>query len=142
MFLRRLIGNVADADDVAQETFLAAWTHAGSYRREATVRTWLFGIAWRKAKNEQRSWGRRRIRDTAHYDRTTVADHPQLEERLAVRQALFTLPLERRAAVTLCLACGFSHAEAAAILAVPLGTVKSHVARGRDRLRDVLESTS
>ena len=63
MFLRRLLGSEADADDIAQETFLAAWTHARSFRAEANVRTWLCGIAWRKAKAAQRSWFRRRARD-------------------------------------------------------------------------------
>jgi RNA polymerase sigma-70 factor (ECF subfamily) len=103
MFLRRLLGNVADADDVAQETFLTAWTHARSYRGEASVRSWLCGIAWRKAKGEQRSWGRRRTRDAVHHDRTSPDDtgHAPMEDRLAVRQALLVLPLEQRAAVTL-----------------------------------------
>ena len=49
-----------------------------------------------------------------------------------------SLPLDQRAAVALCLAEGFSHAEAAEALGVPLGTVKSHIARGRARLLEVL----
>lgn len=59
-FLYRLLGDAADADDMAQETFLEAWTHARSYRGQADVRSWLCGIAWRKAKGAQRSWARRR----------------------------------------------------------------------------------
>jgi DNA-directed RNA polymerase specialized sigma24 family protein len=51
-----------------------------------------------------------------------------------VRRALQALPLEQRAAVTLCLVCGFFHSEAARILGAALGTVKSHVLRGRERL--------
>jgi RNA polymerase sigma-70 factor (ECF subfamily) len=62
-----------------------------------------------------------------------------MEDRLAVRAALQALPLEQRAAVTLCLVCGFSHSEAAEILGAPLGTVKSHVVRGRERLREAIE---
>jgi RNA polymerase sigma-70 factor (ECF subfamily) len=64
-----------------------------------------------------------------------------MEDRLAVRRALLALPLEQRAAVTLCLVCGFSHAEAAEIIGAPLGTVKSHVLRGRERLRRVMEKS-
>jgi RNA polymerase sigma-70 factor (ECF subfamily) len=144
MFLRRLMGNNADADDLAQETFLAAWTHARSFREEAHVRSWLCGIAWRKAKGAQRSWFRRRARDTAHHDRlssggTGGVGGASMEDRLAVRAALLALPLEQRAAVTLCLVCGFSHSEAAGILGAPMGTVKSHVLRGRERLRDAME---
>src|SRR5262245_9930365 len=138
-FLRRLLGNDADADDMAQETFLAAWTHARSFR-EGDVRSWLCGIAWRKAKGAQRSWFRRRARDTAHHHLLSgVAGGALLEDRLTVRAALHALPLEQRAAVTLCLVCGFSHSEAAKILGTALGTVKSHVFRGRERLREAIE---
>jgi RNA polymerase sigma-70 factor (ECF subfamily) len=141
VFLRRLLGNDADADDLAQETFLAAWTQARSFRSEANVRTWLCGIAWRKAKGAQRSWFRRRARDTAHHDQMSSggAVGASMEDRLAVKAALQKLPLEQRAAVTLCLVCGFSHSEAAGILGAALGTVKSHVLRGRERLREAME---
>ena len=139
-FLRRLLGNVEDADDMAQETFVAAWEHAGSYRAEASVRSWLCGIAWRKAKSAQRSWARGRIRDAEHEEQMSVASSgAPIEDRLTVRRALLALPLEQRAAVTLCLVCGCSHSEAAAVLGMALGTVKSHVSRGRERLRKALD---
>ena len=139
-FLRRLLGNDADADDMAQETFLAAWTQARSFRDDGDVRSWLCGIAWRKAKGAQRSWFRRSARDTAHHDLSSgAAGGSSMEDRLAVRAALQALPLEQRAALTLCLVCGFSHSEAAKILGAALGTVKSHVLRGRERLREAME---
>jgi RNA polymerase sigma-70 factor (ECF subfamily) len=139
-FLRRLLGNDADADDMAQETFLAAWTHARSFRDDGDVRSWLCGIAWRKAKGAQRSWFRRSARDTAHHELSSdVAVGASMEDRLAVKAALEALPLEQRAALTLCLVCGFSHSEAAEILGAALGTVKSHVLRGRERLREAIE---
>jgi RNA polymerase sigma-70 factor (ECF subfamily) len=139
LFLRRLLGNHSDADDIAQETFL--WTHARSFRGESSVRSWLCGIAWRKAKTAQRSWVRQRVRDTAHHERAPIdGGSAPVEDQLAVRLALMALPLEQRAAVTLCLVCGFSHAEAASILEAALGTVKSHVLRGRERLRAALEN--
>jgi RNA polymerase sigma-70 factor (ECF subfamily) len=134
-FLRKLLGNEADADDMAQETFLAAWTHARSFRGDASVRGWLCGIAWRKARGAQRSWARQRSRDTEHHEqRSPDSGGAAMEDLLAVRRALAALPLEQRAAVTLCLICGFSHSEAAGILGAALGTVKSHVLRGRERL--------
>jgi len=135
-FLRKLLGNDADADDMAQETFLTAWTHARSFRGDASVRGWLCGIAWRKAKGAQRSWAQQRSRDTKYQGGQSPdnAAAAPMEDRLAVRRALQALPLDQRAAVTLCLVCGFSHSEAAGILGAPLGTVKSHVLRGRERL--------
>ena len=143
-FLRRLLGNAAEADDIAQDTFLAAWTQIRSFRGETSVRSWLCAIAWRKAKGAQRSWVRRRARDTVHHQRASApaqAGSP-IEDQLAVRQALLALPLEQRAAVTLCLVCGCSHSEASAIIGVALGTVKSHVSRGREQLRRALEGKS
>src|SRR5215470_10506394 len=95
-FLRRLLGNDADADDMAQETFLAAWTHARSFRDDGDVRSWLSGIAWRKARSAQRSWFRRSARDTAHHALSTgvAGGGALIEDRLAVRAALLALPLE------------------------------------------------
>ena len=92
------------------------------------MRGWLCGIAWRKAKGAQRSWAQQRSRDTTYQEGRSpdsAAPHT-MEDRLAVKRALQALPIEQRAAVTLCLVCGFSHSEAAEILGAPLGTVKSH----------------
>jgi len=143
-FLRKVLGNDADADDMAQETLLAAWTHARSFRGEGSVRGWLCGIAWRKSRGTQRSWAQRRSRDTTYQEGqpSDSVGTPRMEDRLAVRRALQALPLEQRAAVTLCLVCGFSHSEAAGILGAPLGTVKSHVLRGRERLLKEIERSA
>ena len=139
-FLHRLLANAADAEDIAQETFLAAWEGINTYRGGASVRSWLCAIAWRRAKASQRSWFRRRARE-AHYSAASSCEGEPgtpAEDRLAVRQALLTLPIEQRAAVALCLAEGLSHSEAAQALGAPLGTVKSHVARGKARLLQAL----
>jgi RNA polymerase sigma-70 factor (ECF subfamily) len=139
-FLRRLLASAADADDIAQDTFLAAWEGARLYRGGASVRSWLCAIAWRKAKGAQRSWFRSRVRETIYREQASRAgeSHASAEDRLAVKQALLTLPIDQRAVVALCLAQDFSHNEAAEALGLPLGTVKSHVSRGRARLLDVL----
>jgi RNA polymerase sigma-70 factor (ECF subfamily) len=107
------------------------------------VRAWLCGIAWRKARGAQRSWARQRSRDTAHHEHLSPgSSEAAVEDRLAIKRALEALPLEQRAAVTLCLVCGFSHSEAASILGAALGTVKSHVLRGRERLMREIEKTA
>jgi RNA polymerase sigma factor (sigma-70 family) len=137
-FLRRLLKDSADADDVAQDTFLAAWQGVREYRGGASVRSWLCAIAWRKARTAQRSWFRLRRREAGYHESVSPDAGASAEDRLAVKQALLTLPLEQRAAVALCLGEGFSHGEAAEVLGAPLGTVKSHVTRGRARLLEVL----
>lgn len=139
-FLRRLGHSHEEADDLAQETFVTAWTGAQSFRGGSTVRTWLFGIAWRKSKSAKRSWFRMRARDEA-WEARNALEAPiaaSSEDAMAVRDALKGLSLEQRAAVALCLAGDFSHADAAESLGLPLGTVKSHVNRGRARLQQVL----
>jgi len=137
-FLRRLLADASDADDLAQETFMVAWTRPGSYRGDASVRSWLCAIAWRKARDAQRAWFRRRAREARwarDVEQIAVAPSP---ESAAVARALAALPIEQRAAVVLCLMQDFSHAEAAGILGAPLGTVKYHVARGKARLLGAL----
>jgi RNA polymerase sigma-70 factor (ECF subfamily) len=128
-----------DVDDLAQETFVAAWTHARTYRAQASVRSWLLSIAWRKAKGAQRGLFRRRVRETAWAEAfSDETSSPAADVRIAVRQALDSVSVDQRAAIMLCLGYGFTHSEAADTLDIPLGTVKSHVARGRDRLREAL----
>ncbi len=143
-FLRRLVSNPADADDLAQDTFLAAWSRLPSWRGDSSLRTWLCGIAWRKAKSAQRSFFRALRRDGGYAERAEL-ERPGAaggEDRLALAKALDGLPVEQRAAVALCLSQDFSHAEAAEILGLSLGTVKSHVARGRARLLSALGERS
>jgi RNA polymerase sigma-70 factor (ECF subfamily) len=144
-FLRGLTADYSDADDIAQETFLAAWTQAGSFRRQqGSVRSWLFSIAWRKAKSSHRRWFRAARRDTAYHASLSGAEVPETppEDRILLRQALLSLPLDQRAAVTLCLGSGYTHAEVAEMLAIPLGTIKSYVLRGREKLRGILGDES
>ena len=135
-FLRRLSGNHADADDLAQETFLAAWGRLAAFRRSESLRAWLCGIAYRKWLSQRRAAGRRSAREQWSQEDAPPAPSPDM--RLDAATALGLLPQDQRAAVALCLAADFSHAEAAEALGLPLGTVKSHVTRGRARLVEVM----
>ena len=137
-FLRRTCGDWAMADDLAQETFMAAWSRIGRLKTGASVRAWLCGIGYNKHLTAVRSAGRERARG-AVYDaaRDPVID-AAAEDKIALEKAMADLPAEQRACVALCLAAEFSHAEAAEALDMPLGTVKSHVSRGRARLMQAL----
>ena len=138
-FLRRTLGGGwAEADDVAQETFLAAWGSLGRLRDPEGVRSWLCGIAWRKAQDRIRSARRSAARDHAWLDEAETPAGISAEDRIAMAGAMAELAPDVRACVALCLADGFSHGEAAGVLGLPLGTVKSHVARGRARLLKAL----
>lgn len=138
-FLRRL-ANREDADDIAQETFLAVWIQAGSYKGEGSIRSWMFSIAWRKIKDVHRSrfrlWRRQAVYQATMAETET---RPVIaEDAIALEQALARLPVDQRAALVMCTGFSFTHEEAALALGLPLGTVKSHVLRGRERLRSQL----
>jgi RNA polymerase sigma-70 factor (ECF subfamily) len=141
-FLRRVAADREEADDLAQETFVAAWAHLASWRGQSSVRSWLLGIAWRKARSAGRSMFRRMARDGAWSETEAMTAPPasSIEDRLALTGAMQTLNLQQRAAVALCLAEDYSHTEAAAILDLPLGTLKSQVLRARSKLIEALEA--
>ncbi|HET9975829.1 MAG TPA: RNA polymerase sigma factor [Burkholderiaceae bacterium] len=140
--LRRLTGgDAALADDLAQETFVLAWRHIGSFRGDAKVSTWLYRIAYN-------AWlaQRRGAREHEPLDEDEPPPHataaPGLEgaalQRIDVNRALAALPEAERVALIHCFQLDLTHAEAAEVLGWPLGTLKSHVARGKARLREML----
>jgi len=133
-FLRRLCGNWAEADDLAQEAFIRAFELIGRFDSSRPFRPWLFGIAFRRYREHKRSWARLIQRESryAAERETVLQSDPGLG--LDLTAALAGLPAEQRAALLLCLGQDFTHQEAAQALELPLGTVKSHVARGREKL--------
>jgi len=137
-FLRRACGDWGLADDLAQETFLAAWSRIGRLKAGASVRAWLCGIGYNKHLSAVRSGARDRIREASYEADRETARGADAADRMALEAAMGDLPVEQRACVALCLAADFSHAEASEALGLPLGTVKSHVTRGRSRLLQAL----
>ena len=140
-FLRRLTrGNAALADDLAQETFIEAWRKIAQYRAEGSFSGWLSGIAWSRFLMDRRKRKEEPLDDA---DETPSFDPgPTHAAKLDLEKAMARLAAPERAALTLCYALGHSHGEAAAILDLPLGTVKSHVLRGREKLQVMLETSS
>jgi RNA polymerase sigma factor (sigma-70 family) len=138
-FLRRMLaGGWAEADDVAQDVFIVAWREIGRLEDPAGLRAWLLGIAWRRAQDGTRAAFRRAVRDGAWSQSRDASCGGSAEDRIALAQAMGRLPPLVRACVALCVADGWSHAEAAQALDLPIGTVKSHVSRGRARLLSML----
>jgi RNA polymerase sigma factor (sigma-70 family) len=138
--LRRLTrGDLALADDLAQETFVQAWRHVGSFRGEARVATWLYRIAYNVFLAQARR-GREHVDldDDAPEVASSVDVAREVLQRIDVERALATLPEAERVALIHCFQLDLTHAEAADVLGWPLGTLKSHVARGKARLRQLL----
>lgn len=137
-FLRRLTGNSAEADDVAQDSFIFAWEQIHRFDPARPFRPWLFGIAWRKYRARRRGWRRLLAREARYVEIRETVGHTDPGLALDLAAATATLPPEQRAALLLCLALDFTQAEAAQALALPLGTVKSHITRGREKLAALL----
>jgi RNA polymerase sigma-70 factor (ECF subfamily) len=140
-FLRRVTGHSHLADDIAQEAFVVAFVQLAGFRGQSSFRTYACGIAYRIWRGQNRSL-RRMLQREAEYEDLRMIERPadmDLDLYLTLQQALRQLAPEQRAAVALCLGAEFSHAEAAQVLGLPLGTVKSHVTRGRQKLRGLLE---
>lgn len=136
-FLARLAG-AGRADDLAQETFLTAWTKSSAFTGEGRYKGWLMRIAWRTFLMDARGRSRRLPEHKGTGAVTEQADRGDAERDLIVEDALGRLKEADRAAVVLCLVLGHSHGEAAQILDMPLGTVKTRVARGSARLLELL----
>jgi RNA polymerase sigma-70 factor (ECF subfamily) len=137
-FLMRLAPVSGSGEDLAQETFLRAWTKAPSYSGEGSYRGWLLGIAWRTFLMDARTRKRRLPAYAGQGLAPEQSDPADAERSAMIVDAMARLKPEDRASVTLCLAMGYSHQEAAAILGFPLGTLKSRVARGTAQLSRIL----
>ncbi len=137
-FSRRICANTDEADDLAQETFLAAWASLRRLKSPDQFRAWIMGIAWRKSKARARSAVRTRLREDAWQKARPDQTSSAAEKAIALNQALEQLSSDQRAAIALCLGAGWPHGEAAEALNMPLGTLKSHVSRGRARLIEIL----
>ena len=136
-FLTRLAG-AGRADDLAQETFLTAWAKAAAFTGEGRYRGWLLRIGWTTFLMEARGRSRRIPAYSGTGEAPEQADRSDAERDLIVEDALARLAEADRAAVVLCLVLGHSHREAAEILDMPLGTLKTRVARGSARLLELL----
>jgi RNA polymerase sigma-70 factor (ECF subfamily) len=131
--LRRLLhGDAAAADDLAQETFLLAWRKLDQFRGDARFSTWLYRIAYACFLQALR----KRPPGGAHGDEMEWLAAPQETDlQLDVERALRRLSTAEQAVLLHCVQLGLSHQEAAFVLAMPLGTVKTHAARGKAKLK-------
>lgn len=139
-FLRRLTGNASDADDLSQEAFARTWEILSRFDGTSRLRTFICGVAFQFWRRNRRASMRRQAREEAYADlEDSQTEAPQhTAAKLALRRAMAELPEDQRAALALCLGQDFTHSEAAVVLGLPLGTVKSHIMRGRARLQEAL----
>jgi RNA polymerase sigma-70 factor (ECF subfamily) len=130
----------ADADDVTQDAFVRAWKALPAFRGDASARTWLLSITRRACADQvRRNVRRRRLSGRLEARAATVTGGGTTRdpsELLAVSALVDELPTDQREAFVLTQVIGCSYAEAAATCGVPIGTIRSRVARARDALVD------
>ena len=139
-FLRHLTGgDAALADDLAQETFIRAYRGLSRFHGGSKFATWLLGIArnlWRNDRRRQRPVAL----EAAHLEQLEVVPSPidagELGQDLAA--ALRQLSSDEQTAIHLSYHQGLSHSEIAGVLGWPLGTVKTHLNRAKEKLRALL----
>lgn len=131
---RLLHGDQAAADDLAQETFLLAWRKLDQFRSEARFSTWLHHIAYSCFLQacRKKSWAQQ-----AQDDGMDVLPAPEcaIDLQLDLTRAMQHLSSAEQIVLLHCTQLGLSHEEAAYVLAMPLGTVKTHATRGKSKLK-------
>ena len=130
-----MVGNAADAEDVVQETFTAAFAGIGKFRGEASVRTWLMQILVRQCARVQRSRGRRMTIGIESVPEPAVDAGGAVESRMDVNEILQKLSPEHREVIVLRELQGMGYEEIAAALKIPRGTVESRLHRARQELK-------
>ena len=128
------------ADDVTQDTFVRAWRSLPGYRADASARTWLLVIARRACADAVRSRTRRRRLAARLLDRAVTADDrtDDVAGAHALGALVAGLDPDRREALVLTQVLGCSYAEAAEVCGVPVGTIRSRIARAREDLLEQL----
>jgi len=134
-----LVGDPVLADDLVQDTLERAIRKRHLWRRRGSLRSWLYRILYNVFLNQ--SAHRRRRRDEVDIDVVPEQAEPSSQDiRLEYKEiavAMARLPAEQRAAIALVAIEGLAYDEASSILGIPIGTLRSRIARGRERLREL-----
>jgi RNA polymerase sigma-70 factor, ECF subfamily len=139
-FARALARNTDDADDLVQRALERALERAGQARADTPLGGWMFSIVRNAWIDELRARTRRArlLAPAEAVEQIPDASQAALAQVLSVQEALACLPEEQRSAVALVLIEGLSYKEAAHVMQVPIGTLTSRLARGREALQQML----
>jgi len=141
-FIRRMVRNDEDARDLTQEAFLLAYRGIGGFAFKSRFSTWLFQIGYNRAINHIKREGRRREIERA-WEGPSVAHEPhgavEMEEiGEAIERHMADLSPGQRTALHLCYREEKSYLEIAGIMSLPVNTVKSHIRRAKEALKNRL----
>lgn len=138
----RKLNNHEDAEDLTQDTFLAAYGLYDSFRGDAKISTWLYSLAkfriWAYWKKDSKVTMFSLDDETQQWGRTLQSDDTPLDIKLALAEAMGALSTKQKTAVFLADVCGFSSVEMKEILQKDRSTIRSRVSIGRQTLRAML----
>ncbi len=142
--LRRMTGgNIALSDDIAQETFILAWRNIKSFRYEAKFSTWLYRIAFNAWQSEVRKKHELALDEESMPAPEPVApDSERAGIQMDLERAMEGLTDGERNAILQCYYNDLSHEEAAYVLGIPLGTVKTNILKAKEKMRAKLNDYS
>lgn len=138
-----VVGERALAEEILQDTMLAAWRGARSFRGQSSVRSWVIAIARRQTRDRLRRRRLRVVGGAALTDQPGLAPGPEMmaldrAELADVRAAISELAVSHREVLGLAFGSGLSLPEVAEVLEIPLGTVKSRLSAARTALNRTL----
>lgn len=133
-YARSATSNRYIAEEAVQETFIRAWRYWPTFRHESTVISWLITICRRAIIDLVQK--EKFIEELPHQ----IVDHRDDFERTAIEELVEHLPLPQREVVVLCAILGFDYESAAQTLDIPVGTVRSRLARAREALGKELQT--
>lgn len=141
-FLRQLTRqDFALADDLAQDTFILAFKRLETFRQEATFKSWLTSIAYKIFLQYIRKDKRRQnLMATTLETESEQGETARRDDKIDIDRALSLLKVEERTALSLNFREGMSHIEISHVMQIPIGTVKSHISRGRENLKTLLSN--
>jgi RNA polymerase sigma-70 factor (ECF subfamily) len=142
----RMLQNYEETNEVTQETFLAAWQGLKTFRGDARFSTWLYRIAYncslKQLESRKRDWALQSAMEEEHNSsEEQISTKLETQDRQrVVREHLLQLPTKYRAVLILRHLQDMSYEEMAEILTMPIGTIKTHLFRARNLLKERLEA--
>lgn len=137
--LNLTLGDSMLSDDLAQETFIKAYLNIRSFKGISAFSTWLFRIAYNTFYDSTRAKKQFEELDTTEIDMKNSPGIDYLAEKCDIYTAMRLLTKSEQAAILLCYMEGMTHKEAAKILNLPLGTVKTHILKGKEKMGNFLK---
>jgi len=141
-YLRSLTGNHATADDLAQETFIKTWEKAHTFSGKGSFKAWLYKVAYNQFLQSLRKKKSERLVDISDEQAEAVEyQHAaKMDENTPdLNRFLEILSPNERLTMVLAYAHGMSHAEISEVSGLPVGTIKSHINRGKNKIQETFD---